>query len=279
MISLLTALLLSAPPTTVDGDGCVRVETLTSELDALLPQLGSDSPLAISVRVRADGSGHTLWLRLVLLDTEELLAREFSATTADCPSMAALLARVVARRLDELPRERWDRPRPRVEPRLVRLGGGVGLSLGLDAGELAGFAELRVGILLARPLWLEFAVQGGLSEPLPIGDAHARVFPLTAEASVGWAIPALGAVFMPHAGLRGGALFARGEGFDVAEVAVFPALAGRVGVTFQGPFNLELAMGVDVELLRTRLVAGPDSRLLPQFRYFVRLGFSGLVRN
>jgi hypothetical protein len=68
------------------------------------------------------------------------------------------------------------------------------------------------------------------------------------------------------AGLRGGALIGAGAGFDTSASGLLPWLAasasGRARAVVAGPFGVELAIGLDVPLLRDRFVAGaPDGSI------------------
>jgi hypothetical protein len=198
--AVMAALSQAMPVLDVEDPGaCLDREAVAREVALRLPaNWVSDGapPLSLAVHLApAQGQRAALSLRLLAGDPPEpLLERTVAVAPADCPDLPTLIAVIVARRLEDLPREVWERARaPAVPParRVVALS--LGPELGLDRPRVAG--RLSLDALVGPPsgFALALGVAGDTARPEPLGPGRVRFSGLTAH--VGLARPvALGAV-------------------------------------------------------------------------------------
>jgi len=110
---LLTLIDASVAPRIVleDTSGCVDRAALAERLDALLDDDPDIAGLGLRVSVTPELDGHALVIALYPHEPRPpLLRRELQITAADCADAPALIAHVVARGIEGLPRSQWRRP-------------------------------------------------------------------------------------------------------------------------------------------------------------------------
>lgn len=272
---------------TVEGPGtCVDSGALAAELDAILPAEIASSPrlrIALTERARPDGVD----VRLLLSnEVETLLDRRSQLVAADCPHAARLLARIVARRLAELPRAVWERRgAPPAPPRRLiagspqrpgRLHAGfyVAVSTGLPDGDLRTRLASTLAVGLWRALWLDMELGASVSQAVGVGTGDAQPVVIGGALSLGWEFDAGRFGIRPSLGVRAGVLVARGHDVHDAETAVLPALDVLVGVTVFSPWRVHAVVGIAVPTLRARLTLqeSPGEWLEPPVRLLGGLG-------
>lgn len=244
----LCALWLAAPPVALeDPADCVDEHKLRAELDALLPaEIDASGRVRIDVRVAEPLRVH---LRVHLEgEAPPLIDRRIPLERADCPSAAPLLARIVARRLMELPAGTWTAP-----SEAPPLRGSVGLGLAVPA--LRGALDANLAIGLGAGVYLAVGAGARLWRPVEVGAGEATITTVLGSLEVGWSAPVgAGLSLEPSVRLSAGVHVATGDGFDTSERAVLPALAAAAALTLRTAYYVYVSAGVSIPLLVPRLV-------------------------
>lgn len=260
--TLVTALLgapltLAAPPTEVEDPGeCVDAAQLRAEIDRIMPEgPGPDAPITVRVRV-LEGA---LALRIEREEGAPLLERSVAIAAGDCAVAEQVLARIVVRRLQELSRDEWTRkpeppgPKPTPEPPRWRGSVALGASIGLDRPEVRGDLGGRAGLRLAGALHLVGELRVGVSQAVRVGEGQARLTRLSAALGLG-VDTALGAGSLtPQLAIAAGVQLAQGLGFDREDTATLPLVDARLEIVLRSATIVELALGVEVPIVATRL--------------------------
>ena len=281
---------VAAPPATVDGQkGCVDAAALGRELDSVLPDSIDPTRIHVAVSTARNEAGRWDVLLGLVSGADSLLERRLQLSSADCPAAAALLARIVARRLEALPRHAWarrvDRPGPvAAQSRSVRLRAdfGVRLGVGLPDSEVRGglSAGLRVG--LWRRLWLDVHLGALLSEPVRVGAGHASIVSAGGAAGLSWRF-ALGRFGLsPGLQLGSGLTLSRGRGFSRGDSqAVEPVLDAIVGLRLDTPARIGVQIGVAMPLVTLELVdtASSDVYREPPMRLWLAISWTFAARG
>jgi hypothetical protein len=281
--AVMAALSQAMPVLDVEDPGaCLDREAVAREVALRLPaNWVSDGapPLSLAVHLApAQGQRAALSLRLLAGDPPEpLLERTVAVAPADCPDLPTLIAVIVARRLEDLPREVWERARaPAVPParRVVALS--LGPELGLDRPRVAG--RLSLDALVGPPsgFALALGVAGDTARPEPLGPGRVRFSGLTAH--VGLARPvALGAVTLVPALLAsGGLLVAKGRGLLDDRRGVAPTLRLALSAALLTAVGLRVELGLAVGLVRARARDDASASATPEplVRAWLSAGFA-----
>lgn len=315
MPALFIALWLAARPNVVTDDpaGCVAQADLERDLDALLPADADTSGLTLSIVVTADGSSRHIRARLrTAREPEPVLDKSIDVVAADCATVPRLLATVVRRRLDGLPRALWDTPPPPppdIDPDLegpppppdktvvevlhkneenvpppqaasppwrIRPHGGVGLGGGVVP--FSGDVRLKGGVSVGYGLWPDavLGVKAHVFAPVAVGTgiAQAASLQLSLGAAYEFSITDWVQIVPRIDGLVGGVL-ASGARFDQNELALLPWLSLAPEVAVYTGFGAFVAAGIEVPLTSIVLEDrdGAQGRL-PLVWGFVRVGLS-----
>ncbi len=259
----LWAVLLAAPPTVHDATECVDPTTLDAELNRSVPQ-PKRSRLQVEVSVDSD----TLLTLVVRTDRGEILNRTLPLLRADCPSAPGLVARIVARRVRELPHAFW--ARPPLPHKTPTVGGSI--HLGARLPDPAVVVEGGVDLGWDGPE-LQLRLVGTLTPEIPIDDGAATLTTAALAARFGWRI-VLGPVHLvPTLGVEGGAAFANGRGFTSEQATTLPTLDATAALTLRTSTSLSVAIGAVVPIVQTRLVVQRGSAYTTApIRAFATLG-------
>jgi hypothetical protein len=261
-----------------DTSACLDEAALRTEL----PPLPTGSVLSVVVVGHLAGDTHTAAVELQRHDDPAPLSRVLHVDRGACPSLAPIVARVVARHLEALPTSTWpgavvvenddvddddddvddvdddvELARPALPVTDVGAGGSV-------VGGVGGFQRVSLHAVARRlvpvvdgdqPLWLGgdvFARAGGL---LPVAVDAGRV--VGGDLVGGVAARAMWSRWSATLGVEGGVLAAQGVGYGVDAVAFGPTVNAvtSVGVSF-APLWVDLV--VRVPLVRATFT-GPSS--------------------
>jgi hypothetical protein len=264
---LISALLLGAPIVELtDGHACVSASRLSEELTLLQPDAQVRVKVTTTSRAEDDIE---LALRVhTSLDREApselLLERTLTVVPSDCPSVAPLLARIVSRRLAELPRHQWERRTTPAEPttssRQLSVFAEGGASVGLDQPDPRGHLTIGIAGELWEGLMGLMGVSGAVSHPVNVGDGEARLANATLWLGLGWRGTTGPIQWMPHLTIHGGITFGQGEGFDDNQMALMPTVEGSVALTLITSSSLHFTLAGDIPIVRSRLrQAGADA--------------------
>ncbi|MEZ4268441.1 MAG: hypothetical protein R3F39_18910 [Myxococcota bacterium] len=289
MFWILAALSQAMPVLDVeDGGACLDREAVAREVALRLPPAWvSDGapPLALSVQMAAPiAQRAALTVRLEAgTPPEPLLVRTIATTPSDCPDLPALIAVIVARRLEELPREAWERARAPAatqtdppDPPRRWLALGLGAELGLDRPHYAGRLALDGLLGPPRGFALALGLAGSVARPEPLGPGRVRFSALTAHLGVARPVALRTLTLVPALLASGGLLVASGSDLDDNRRGVAPTL--RVGpslaLLLAGGFRVDAGLAIGLVRARARDDASSSATPEPLVRAWLSAGFA-----
>lgn len=294
-----------------DPTGCVGLDDLRRDLEAIAPPDVEVTGLEVVVNVSAAGAERReILLRMSERDaTSPLLERSLGIGRDECEVVGRALARMVQRRLDKLPVERWqrratptapptspeppapapapvapapvsaDETAPPPSPRWpIRARPQLGLAAGGGVWPPLGDLRLELGASVGWGPLPDFvvSVRSSLAYPVPLGDGFAQVLSADLAAGVAYEIALPWVTLAPRAMLAAGAFYAWGFRFNRPRSAVLPrgaAIAALAAHSEFGPF-VELGVEVPLTALQLETDGGGDTFYAPWLWGFARVGFS-----
>ncbi len=272
LAGLLVALSCAAPRVEVADDAACPDP---AALSRALTEAGVDAPLLVQLTPAA--APGALDLRVTVADVV-IIQRTLAVAPADCPHVPRLVAGIVRRRLDELPRETWDPPPPRPPPpppSAWRWSGAAALGASLAPADPSPRWLLAAGLSARRArLALDARLAAHLRPAIALGAGDATLSGLALEAGAGLTLGDDALALTPLARLAAGAQLAWGSGYPTDATALLPVLDALAGLRLSTR-ALFAELLARVPLARARLLAPADAAATePPARFELTLGLT-----
>lgn len=235
-----------------DPLACVDKTRLDAELQQIVPADAARGRATL-VTLRLLEGRISVFLELrdqAPAGAEPLLKRQLEIARGDCPTLPGLVAVIVARTLEDLPRHRWqDLPPPEPPGRRVRVGLDAGVSLGVTPLGPRGVLRFKGAWGRVRGPQLVVGLSSSVGGAEPLGAGSLRGADVALGAGVAFELAAGGIRVIPTTALWGGVSLGFGSGFVQDETAALPYLAIGVGADLMVPLGAgetELLFGLDL---------------------------------